>query len=771
MFFSEVRLLVVRRRLLLSVLVLFLLFFLPSVFSQNYIYGCTVISNPGHYILANDIIDSPASVCIDIQANNVVLDCQGRMIDGVNSYNTLGIRISRSTVQVTNVTIMNCVVNQWDVGIYLLRARSNFLKNISFPGGIFVAIYFVESSDNIVKDISSVGSGYSNILRIASSSQNNLFSNLSINTSWESAISIFDSSSNQFVNISYFSSLIDNYGSISIGNSYYNQFVNVSLKYGSRARAVSVSASNDLHCNNLFSNVRGNNDQPIVFINNSVIIDGWNNNFSQLILCNADNSVIRNVFSNNNNNRDGIYVIRTDNLTIQNSTIINASYGVFMSISRNNVFNNLTLLDNYYYDFYVEASSSGECMHSVIDVIGTGNNPIRYYSSQVNLDGGDYSAIILCGAHGSILRNLRVGLSNKRNNGLLVILTNNSFFTNLTLERMAFSRLLNSHFNLFENVSIFNISSNCFELSSSSRNVFRNMNLSRCGVWHWGVLVQNSFYNNFSNIFITQPTGSGFHITYSTNNLFENITSFLCGGRGGFTFYTGGSNNILKDSVFLNNTNGIWIEYAHNNIIYNVTLINNSQYGVYFWGIDTNNTIRDSVISNNNLGGIFWHSTSLNSQRNFFINNIFNNTNNVVFSGALQLNYWNTTKTAGINIVGGPFLAGNYWATPSGTGFSETCNDFDYDGICDQPYQMQTLNIDHLPLKRLPFQMQKVDFITSCQNISESGYYFLANNLSVNGNCINITANNVVLNCQNRKIQGSNTGTGVSIVRSTQENA
>ncbi|MEM4500089.1 MAG: NosD domain-containing protein, partial [Candidatus Woesearchaeota archaeon] len=300
MFFSEVRLLVVRRRLLLSVLVLFLLFFLPSVFSQNYIYGCTVISNPGHYILANDIIDSPASVCIDIQANNVVLDCQGRMIDGVNLLPSTGIRVSRATVQVSNVTIMNCVLNQWYSGIYLMRATDNFLKNISFPDGPFEAVSLSQSSGNILEDITSIGDGYRYLLRITSSSQNNLFLNFNISTSGRSEIYISDSSNNQFVNITYFSSSSGSYSPIGISNSYYNQFVNVSLKYGSGARAVSVSASNDLHCNNLFSNVRGNNDQPVVFINNSVVIDGWNNNFSQLILCNADNSVIRNVFSNNN---------------------------------------------------------------------------------------------------------------------------------------------------------------------------------------------------------------------------------------------------------------------------------------------------------------------------------------------------------------------------------------------------------------------------------------------------------------------------------------
>ncbi|MCH7535890.1 MAG: hypothetical protein IH948_09155, partial [Bacteroidetes bacterium] len=43
---------------------------------------------------------------------------------------------------------------------------------------------------------------------------------------------------------------------------------------------------------------------------------------------------------------------------------------------------------------------------------------------------------------------------------------------------------------------------------------------------------------------------------------------------------------------------------------------------------------------------------------------------------------WNTTKQPGPNIVGGPFLGGNFWSNPFGTGFSDNCIDTDKDGIC-----------------------------------------------------------------------------------------
>ena len=49
-------------------------------------------------------------------------------------------------------------------------------------------------------------------------------------------------------------------------------------------------------------------------------------------------------------------------------------------------------------------------------------------------------------------------------------------------------------------------------------------------------------------------------------------------------------------------------------------------------------------------------------------------------------NAYNITKTAGTNIVGGPYTGGNYWAKPDGTGFSQKAVDRDGDGISDSAY-------------------------------------------------------------------------------------
>ncbi|MFP4112450.1 MAG: NosD domain-containing protein, partial [Candidatus Woesearchaeota archaeon] len=93
-------------------------------------------------------------------------------------------------------------------------------------------------------------------------------------------------------------------------------------------------------------------------------------------------------------------------------------------------------------------------------------------------------------------------------------------------------------------------------------------------------------------------------------------------------------------------------------------------------------------------------------------NNLFNNTNNI-FSWDFDednLNTWNTTLQTGNRITGaGSYIGGNYYATPAGTGFSETCADADTDGICDSPFNLLnessctagvdcSNNTDYLPL-------------------------------------------------------------------------
>jgi nitrous oxidase accessory protein len=86
-----------------------------------------------------------------------------------------------------------------------------------------------------------------------------------------------------------------------------------------------------------------------------------------------------------------------------------------------------------------------------------------------------------------------------------------------------------------------------------------------------------------------------------------------------------------------------------------------------------------------------------NSADNHIYNNYFNNTINSREENSIG-NSWNTTEKKSTNILKGPFLGGNFWADPHGTGFSQTAEDSNSDGISDLPYRVNGNDIDYLPL-------------------------------------------------------------------------
>lgn len=130
-------------------------------------------------------------------------------------------------------------------------------------------------------------------------------------------------------------------------------------------------------------------------------------------------------------------------------------------------------------------------------------------------------------------------------------------------------------------------------------------------------------------------------------------------------------------------------------------IIEKQQYGIFFW-YSNYNTISNNIVKNNNYG-IFLD----NCHYSLIYNNFFNNSGYNAYDynpyPAFGLSIYNITKTAGINIVGGPYLGGNYWAKPDGNGFSQICTDDNGDGICDSAYNIgPALNKDKHPLASAP---------------------------------------------------------------------
>jgi hypothetical protein len=173
----------------------------------------------------------------------------------------------------------------------------------------------------------------------------------------------------------------------------------------------------------------------------------------------------------------------------------------------------------------------------------------------------------------------------------------------------------------------------------------------------------------------TGGIGAGIYLNSITNsNIHFNVISNITGGEGGYgDLFTGGTGG---------NSTGIYLQSSISNIIDSniITYIfrGNGGPGSNEQGINGLNACVSLDSSSNNI----------------CYNNYFGNNASTAYDDCDNL--WNVTKTSGVNIVGGPYLGGNYWYDYVGP-------DADNDGIGDIPYAiLGGTNYDYLPLANQP---------------------------------------------------------------------
>ncbi|MCZ7383105.1 MAG: right-handed parallel beta-helix repeat-containing protein [Candidatus Methanoperedens sp.] len=246
-----------------------------------------------------------------------------------------------------------------------------------------------------------------------------------------------------------------------------------------------------------------------------------------------------------------------------------------------------------------------------------------------------------------------------------------------------------SSFNILNSNDVSNNNNAGISFHYSSNNILVD-NTANSNNWSGIALIDSSNNNLLRNNTASNNNDSGIRLDFSSNNNTLRDNNANSNLHYGIALYSSSKNNTLRGNTALNNAVGILLSPScDNNILISNNASSNLNRGIAL--LSNDNTLRDNKISNNPIG------IRINSSSNNHIyNNYFNNANNI--GSIIYSNTWNVTITVGTNIIGGSYVAGNMWANPGGTGFSQTCADADSDGICDSPYILDSNNIDYLPL-------------------------------------------------------------------------
>jgi len=358
------------------------------------------------------------------------------------------------------------------------------------------------------------------------------------------------------------------------------------------------------------------------------------------------------------NNKGGIYLHSSSNNTLASNNANSNNYGIYLyGLSNNNTLANNTANSNNY-GIYLRYSSN--------------NNTLVNNIANSNIQHGIYM-------HSSNNFNTLTNNTANSNNfhGIYLYSSNN------------FNTLTNNTANSNKYYGII--------LSSSSDNTLTNNNANSNK--HRGIILSSSSDNTLTNNNANSNKYYGIYLDYSSNNtlasntMLENKYDFDVSGSSlseytqnidtsntvdgkpiyywfnqkdrqipvdaGFVGVVNGTNITVKDLTLTNNGNGVLFAYTENSRIENVTVSNN--YDGFVLDSSSHNTLVNNTADSNSWGsGIKLH---FHSSSNLIYNNFFNNTNNAYDDGN---NQWNTTKTNGTNIIGGPFLGGNYWSDYAG---------------------------------------------------------------------------------------------------------
>jgi PGF-pre-PGF domain-containing protein len=306
-----------------------------------------------------------------------------------------------------NSKVYNANSSNSGYGFYLYYARNNTLSNVTADYNSNYGVYLSYSGNNTITNSTvsnNVGYGYGISL---SYSSNNQFININANKNNYSAFTLYGSNSNILRNLTLNN---NSYMGIDISSSNNNTLTNITANsnfpYGvyfssslnniisnstfqeNAQLDIFIDSCND---NNLLQNITSSGGRVIEFYNSTAIIE--NKTFSELILCNANNSRIDNVTIKGSDSlkNNYLYLFSSSNVTISNVNSSDNYYGISLLSGLNNTLMNIIANSNNYSGIYFSDQFNNNLINATLNsnenygvIISNSNNNIISNSSIQN---------------------------------------------------------------------------------------------------------------------------------------------------------------------------------------------------------------------------------------------------------------------------------------------------------------------------------------------------------------------------------------------------
>ncbi len=674
--------------------------------------GDTILVYPGNY-----------SEDVEITKQLTITSTDGPSVTHVNRCGFRHIfEIKADNVTINGLDISGASNREY-AGIYLYESDGHTLTNNTFSSN-YNGLMLYKSNNSLIRNNTMSDNEYAGVM-LRFSCNNSFLNNTGSDNDFCMYCVLFYSHDNDFMNNTIYGNEYGIYQVISVNNTYSDNVIFNNSDYGIN---MENSPGTFMRSNSMFNNtynffakgdqasspVPGNplvsdidtsntvNGRPIYYlVNDSDLVIDQNSNAGTVYCVNCENVSVEglnfsdtgagvyfynttgSVVENNNmsENEYGLYLIYSFNNSIMNNVFSADKYAAYLSSSNNTTFRNneVPSVSSYgfqlyysYYNIFVNnslISKSGRC----IDLSYSSNNNI---TGNV-LSSGNY-AIYLRDCDHNLVR------ANNFSSGTKIGLYLHGCSGN----------------NITDN--LLSISSKGIQLRDSISNILMNNTITdgMYGIYLYSSSHSNTLKNNSGS-----DLGSAMYVEESNNNIMMNNSFLTCSIGVNVKDSDDGiiKDNVLHGSLLLSESDDSIII---NNVLYDYISLRYSD---------------DSIIKNNELSGdkgLYMRSCD-DTQ---IFNNLFNNTDyNVELESTNRRTVWNTTKTAGTNIAGGPYLGGNYWLKADGSGFSQTNGtDIDGDGFCDGAYNIDSGEIDYLPLVFLDTASPQVIDVSS---VTSDGSY------------------------------------------------